>query len=66
MAENSNLVGFFSIMKMYVGNMPFSTTKEELETFFSQYGSITDIHIPQDRETKRAQMAKISVVVISR
>ncbi|MDA7535457.1 RNA-binding protein [bacterium] len=40
-------------MKMYVGNMSFDTAKEGLESFFSQYGSVTDIHIPEDRETGR-------------
>ena len=40
-------------MKMYVGNMSFNTTKEELESFFSQWGSVTDTHIPEDRETGR-------------
>ncbi len=40
-------------MKMYVGNMSFSTTKQDLESFFSQYGTVTDTHIPEDRETGR-------------
>ena len=40
-------------MKMYVGNLSFNTTKEELESFFSQYGSVTDTHLPEDRETGR-------------
>ncbi len=41
------------IMKMYVGNLSFQTTKQELESAFSQYGSVTDVHIPEDRETGR-------------
>ena len=40
-------------MKMYVGNLSFNTTKEGLESFFSQYGSVTDTHLPEDRETGR-------------
>ncbi|MGJ8696894.1 MAG: RNA recognition motif domain-containing protein [Verrucomicrobiaceae bacterium] len=40
-------------MKMYVGNMSFDTTKAELESFFSQYGTVTDVHVPEDRETGR-------------
>lgn len=40
-------------MKMYVGNMSFNTTKQDLESFFSQYGSVTDTHVPEDRETGR-------------
>ncbi|MEM7601854.1 MAG: RNA-binding protein [Verrucomicrobiota bacterium] len=40
-------------MKMYVGNLSFNTTKEELEDEFGQYGTVTDVHVPQDRETGR-------------
>ena len=40
-------------MKMYVGNLSFDSTKQDLESFFSQYGSVTDVHLPEDRETGR-------------
>jgi RNA recognition motif-containing protein len=40
-------------MKMYVGNLPFETTKSELEDLFSQYGTVTDAHLPEDRDTGR-------------
>lgn len=40
-------------MKMYVGNLSFDTTKEDLEDEFGQYGTVTDVHVPQDRETGR-------------
>ncbi|MEP2776795.1 MAG: RNA-binding protein [Luteolibacter sp.] len=40
-------------MKMYVGNLSFSTTKQGLESYFSQYGTVTDTHVPEDRETGR-------------
>jgi cold-inducible RNA-binding protein len=39
--------------KMYVGNLPFSATEGELRDLFSQYGAVTDIHLPMDRETGR-------------
>ena len=39
--------------KMYVGNLPFSATENELRDLFSQYGAVTDIHLPMDRETGR-------------
>ena len=38
---------------MYVGNLSFDSTKQELETLFSQYGTVTDVHLPEDRETGR-------------
>ena len=40
-------------MKMYVGNLSFDTTKEDLEDVFGQHGTVTDVHVPQDRETGR-------------
>lgn len=33
--------------------MSFNTTKQDLESFFSQYGQVTDTHLPEDRETGR-------------
>lgn len=40
-------------MKLYVGNLPYSATEDEIRTLFENYGSITDLHIPTDRETGR-------------
>ena len=41
------------IMKMYVGNLSFQSTEDEIKDLFSQYGEVTDIHLPMDRETGR-------------
>lgn len=41
--------------QLFVGNLAFSTTKEELETAFSQYGSVTEVKIPIDRDTGRVR-----------
>ncbi|MEM0895400.1 MAG: RNA-binding protein [Verrucomicrobiota bacterium] len=40
-------------MKMYVGNLSFDTTQQDLEELFGEHGQVTDTHIPQDRETGR-------------
>lgn len=40
-------------MKMYVGNLSFQTTKQTIETLFSQYGGVTDVHLPEDRDSGR-------------
>ncbi|HQZ28231.1 MAG TPA: RNA-binding protein [Verrucomicrobiales bacterium] len=40
-------------MKMYVGNLSFNTTKQDLETLFADFGSVTDVHLPTDRESGR-------------
>jgi cold-inducible RNA-binding protein len=38
---------------MYVGNLPFQTTSDELQELFAAYGEVTDIHMPTDRESGR-------------
>lgn len=40
-------------MKMYVGNIPFSVTDSELKELFGEFGEVTDVHIPEDRESGR-------------
>ncbi|MEM9080225.1 MAG: RNA-binding protein [Verrucomicrobiota bacterium] len=40
-------------MKMYIGNLSYDTTDEDLRKVFSEYGEINDLHIPMDRETGR-------------
>src|SRR5689334_24939983 len=39
--------------KVFVGNLNFRTTKEEVEGLFSQSGTISDVYFPMDRETGR-------------
>jgi len=38
---------------LYVGNMAFSTTEEQLREVFSQYGTVTKVQVIMDRETGR-------------
>ena len=39
--------------RLFVGNMPFRMTRDELEDLFGQAGTVTSVHIPTDRETGR-------------
>jgi len=39
--------------KIFVGNLDFRTTREEVEALFSQAGKIDDVFLPMDRETGR-------------
>lgn len=39
--------------KMYVGNLPFSATEDDLRDAFSQFGTVTDVAVVMDRETGR-------------
>ena len=40
---------------LYVGNLPFNTTTDELENLFTQYGEVTSAHVITDRETGRSR-----------
>ena len=39
--------------KIYVGNLPFTTTDAELRTLFSEHGTVESVSLPTDRETGR-------------
>lgn len=41
------------VKNLYVGNMSFSTTEDQLREAFSQYGTLTKIQLIMDRETGR-------------
>jgi cold-inducible RNA-binding protein len=40
---------------LYVGNMSFSTTEQQLREVFSQYGTVTKVQLIMDRETGRSR-----------
>jgi RNA recognition motif-containing protein len=40
-------------MKIYVGNMSFSTTEEELRAKFGEFGEVGEVTIVTDRDTGR-------------
>jgi RNA recognition motif-containing protein len=37
--------------KIYVGNLPFSSTEEEIHQLFSQHGSVVSVSLITDRNT---------------
>ncbi len=41
--------------RLYVGNLPFSTTSMDLETLFSEHGTVMDAQVMTDRETGRSR-----------
>jgi RNA recognition motif-containing protein len=42
-------------VKIYVGNLPFGTTDNELKDLFSQFGEVESARIVTDRETGRSR-----------
>jgi RNA recognition motif-containing protein len=39
--------------KIYVGNIPFTTTEDELRSLFSAHGGVDTVNMIMDRETGR-------------
>jgi RNA recognition motif-containing protein len=39
--------------KLFVGNLSFSTTENDLRTLFAQYGTVHSVKLISDRETGR-------------
>ncbi|MCS6813093.1 MAG: RNA-binding protein [Cyanobacteria bacterium] len=40
-------------MSIYVGNLPYEVTQEDLEQTFAEYGTVRRVQLPIDRETGR-------------
>ena len=43
------------IKKLYVGNLPFSTTADDLLEAFGNFGTVTQAQVVSDRETGRSR-----------
>ena len=41
--------------KLYVGNLAFTTTSDDLAQLFGQYGAVTSAQVVTDRETGRSR-----------
>jgi RNA recognition motif-containing protein len=44
-----------ALKKLYVGNLPFETTEEELREIFEQHGPTASVRIITDRDTGRSR-----------
>ena len=42
-------------MKLYVGNLSFETTENDLQDMFEQHGKVTDVALMMDRTTGRSR-----------
>jgi RNA recognition motif-containing protein len=45
----------FMSKNLYVGNLPWKATEQELHDLFSQYGQVNSVKIISDRETGRSR-----------
>ncbi len=43
------------IMTIYVGNLSYRATQEDLEAVFSDYGTVKRVQLPMDRESGRVR-----------
>ena len=41
--------------KIYIGNIPFTSTEEELRTVFERHGDVASVSVITDRETGRSR-----------
>jgi RNA recognition motif-containing protein len=40
-------------MRLYVGNLPYSATEDDLRELFEQHGTVQEVTLVNDRETGR-------------
>jgi len=43
----------YSPMSIYVGNLSYKVTQEDITAVFAEYGTVKRVHLPTDRETSR-------------
>lgn len=43
------------VKKIYVGNLSFSASEEEIRELFAQYGSVQSVELVADRDTGRSR-----------
>jgi cold-inducible RNA-binding protein len=41
--------------KVYIGNLPYTVTEDEIRNFFEDCGTVSDIRIITDRDTGRSK-----------
>lgn len=43
------------MMNIYVGNLPYSATEDELRTAFSAFGEVSSVNVIMDRDTGQSK-----------
>lgn len=44
-----------SFMSIYIGNLSYEVTQDDLEQVFAEYGTVSRVQLPLDRETGRVR-----------
>ena len=42
-------------MKLYVGNLAFETTEDDLQDLFEQHGTVNEVHLMMDKMTGKSR-----------
>jgi len=42
-------------MSVFVGNLPYEVSQEDLKEVFKEYGTVKSVRLPMDRETGKAR-----------
>ncbi|XP_028804879.1 multiple RNA-binding domain-containing protein 1 [Neltuma alba] len=50
-----NEKGVFESCRLFVRNLPYTATEEELEEHFSNFGTVSQVHLVVDKDTKRSK-----------
>ncbi|KAK0532014.1 Multiple RNA-binding domain-containing protein 1 [Tilletia horrida] len=50
--DEENVDALMASSRIFVRNLPFSASSEDIEHAFGKYGDIAQVHIPLDKETK--------------
>ncbi|TKY56107.1 RNA-binding protein 19 [Spatholobus suberectus] len=53
LSKSEDEKGVFESCRLFVRNLPYTTTEEELEEHFSHVGSVPQVHLVVDKDTKR-------------
>jgi len=48
-------IGIAKHVKLYVGNLPYNTTEDDLRELFSAHGTVASVRLISDRETGRSK-----------
>lgn len=41
--------------KLYIGNLPFTATEDDVRNYFAQYGTVSEVIVIKDRDTGRSK-----------